>query len=474
MSNNKILKTLAILCLPIIVDAQILHNNGATFFVNTGATVQVNGGVKNEVGSNWQNNGIVHITDSFVNNQIMPTPTSGTTRFEGTTAQIVSGSEPLKTFDVVFDNANGIALNSNLEINNSATFNNGIVDASTNKLIFKAGATVSNTPTNASHAKGIVVKQGTGAFTFPVGNETHYQPIALNLSFNDEGMEVEYKTGNAGTGAYTTAGSETTALVAHNANEYWQCNPVASATGTATIFWDAYNNMGITDIAHLKVAHLDFDWLNEGTTATGTIGSGSVTSNAISSWSPFTLGSISMNSPLPVTFLSFSGKKETTVNVLNWKTSSEPNNAYFNVQRSTDARNFTTIAKVDSKGEQGNNYELRDENPLVGHNYYRLQQIDLDGKSTLSQVIDLYRDANGNVVNVYPNPTAGMINVELTTLNVQTSTIKLLDMSGRVIKEVIVANNLSQIDMSQLAIGMYQLQVFQNNRVISTQKVEKK
>ena len=46
--NNKILKTIAILCLPIMTQAQTLHvTNGANLFVITGAILQFNGSVKN-------------------------------------------------------------------------------------------------------------------------------------------------------------------------------------------------------------------------------------------------------------------------------------------------------------------------------------------------------------------------------------------------------------------------------------------
>ena len=67
--NNKILKTIAILCLPIVAEAQTMYNNGASLFVNTGATLQVNGSVKNKAGSNYQNKGTVYITGDFENNQ---------------------------------------------------------------------------------------------------------------------------------------------------------------------------------------------------------------------------------------------------------------------------------------------------------------------------------------------------------------------------------------------------------------------
>ncbi|MBP7346386.1 MAG: hypothetical protein KA952_07610, partial [Sediminibacterium sp.] len=242
MSNNKLLKTIAIFCLPIMAQAQTLHNNGATFFVNSGATVQVNGAVKNETGSSWKNEGTVNVTGDFENNQSMQfTPPSGVTRFEGTTAQTISGIYSFKTYDVVFNNPNGITLNTDLRVNHAAYFNDGIVTPTGNKVIeFDSPAMMGNTPSDSSHVNGKVLKQGLGSFIYPVGNGIRYQPIAINLSENSDGMYVRYNTGNAGANSYTANGSEATPLVAYNANEFWNCDvPFGGvATGIVTMYWD--------------------------------------------------------------------------------------------------------------------------------------------------------------------------------------------------------------------------------------------
>ena len=77
-------------------------------------------------------------------------------------------------------------------------------------------------------------------------------------------------------------------------------------------------------------------------------------------------------------------------------------------------------------------------------------------------------------VNLYPNPTSSILNVEFLMTNEDIKIIKLSDLSGRVIKEITTTNNVSQIDMSNVAIGIYLLQIEQDNQLISTQKVERK
>ena len=185
------------------------------------------------------------------------------------------------------------------------------------------------------------------------------------------------------------------------------------------------------------------------------------------------------NIVLPFKIINFSGKIDGKHHLLNWTTSQEQNNAYFNVQRSQDARNFSTIAKVNTKAINGNSYaflkyELQDKHPYIGNNYYRLQQVDMDGKLSNSEVINVYRDVNGNQVSIYPNPTKGVLNVECSLLHQESTDIKLFDVSGRMVRNIQSSSLLTHIDMTALTTGMYVLQVSQNNHLISTHKVEKK
>jgi hypothetical protein len=120
------------------------------------------------------------------------------------------------------------------------------------------------------------------------------------------------------------------------------------------------------------------------------------------------------NVPLPATVTNFSGLKLETSDKLSWITSSEHNNAYFNLQHSTDGINFTTIATINSKAANGNsasslNYSTINAKPSLGHNYYRLQQTDLDNKlSVHAEIVDLIWGANGSTVSIYPNPTTDL------------------------------------------------------------------
>jgi WD40 repeat protein len=108
---------------------------------------------------------------------------------------------------------------------------------------------------------------------------------------------------------------------------------------------------------------------------------------------------------LPIELLSFTGYAADHSSVLSWTTASEQNNDHFTLQRSADALTFHAIAVVQGAGssQQSIDYTHVDHAPLDGVNYYRLQQTDFDGSSTLSSIVAV-EHRSGQVVIAFPNP----------------------------------------------------------------------
>ena len=189
------------------------------------------------------------------------------------------------------------------------------------------------------------------------------------------------------------------------------------------------------------------------------------------------------NTPLPVNITRFDGHKGTSTDILEWTTSSEQNNAYFNLQHSTDGVTFTTLAKVNSKAIGGNsntdlNYSTINPKPVLGHNYYRLQQVDLDGHTSYeTRIVDLIWGAEGSSVSIYPNPATNVLNIDYLSNESINTHVKILDMSGRTVKQVLVKSqagmNSINIDIAALADGIYTVQIFENNNLSFVQKVRK-
>ena len=108
---------------------------------------------------------------------------------------------------------------------------------------------------------------------------------------------------------------------------------------------------------------------------------------------------------LPVTYAYFNGQNAGAKNVLSWATTVEVNSDRFDVQRSTDGVSFNTIGSINSKGGASlTTYSFDDNNAPTGIAYYRLSQVDKDGRSSLSSVVSLNNRRTGVYIEKYPNP----------------------------------------------------------------------
>jgi hypothetical protein len=202
---------------------------------------------------------------------------------------------------------------------------------------------------------------------------------------------------------------------------------------------------------------------------------------AVASFSGFYFHTGSL--PLPATITKFSGRKLNSSDMLEWTTASEQNNAHFNLQHSTNGVDFKTIAKVNSKAQNGNsqtelNYSFEHTTPSLGHNYYRLEQVDIDNQSTINaKIVDLIWGANGSTVSLYPNPTQDVLNIDLYTTKVQNTTVKVLDMSGRVVKQIQARSEAGMstlsVSLGELSSGVYTVQVYDNDKLSHVGKVKK-
>lgn len=127
-------------------------------------------------------------------------------------------------------------------------------------------------------------------------------------------------------------------------------------------------------------------------------------------------GSTNM-SVLPVVLISFKGFLTASGNAqLDWRTSQETNNAGFEIQKSTDARTFTPIGWVDGNTttNEENSYRFTDTD-LQTTSYYRLKQMDIDGKFVLSRIVTVIPEKeNAEYLLAYPNPTTnGHLNLRI-------------------------------------------------------------
>ena len=168
--------------------------------------------------------------------------------------------------------------------------------------------------------------------------------------------------------------------------------------------------------------------------------------------------SLEYTKPLPVTLIRFTAKKQDNGVKLDWQTSEESNNQGFDIERKHDGENWENVGYVDGHGstKENSTYSFLDVSALSGMNYYRLRQIDFDGRTEYFRIVGVKIDSE-KVVKIYPNPTTGIIHIEGAQSNV-----KIMDILGRPVMNGTIINQ--KIDVSHLPGGFYMLSVFSENK----------
>lgn len=146
------------------------------------------------------------------------------------------------------------------------------------------------------------------------------------------------------------------------------------------------------------------------------------------------MGAYEFQSTLPVVLVDFTAKADKNTAKLKWQTASEINNKGFIVFRSGDGKDFVRLT-TQAPGFDGQSatYNYTDYSPLNGNNYYRLLQLDLDGKETDLGTRVLNFSLTDQEIRFYPNPVVDKLRLDFAAAQYQS--LALIDISGRKLKE---------------------------------------
>lgn len=160
---------------------------------------------------------------------------------------------------------------------------------------------------------------------------------------------------------------------------------------------------------------------------------------------------------LPLDLLSFSGKLVNDKTKLQWVSSNEVNVSHFEVERSNNNNSWSRIGQVQAGNATGNQaYELWDNNPTNGVNYYRLKMIDKDGQYTYSKMITIR--TNGPSLQVYPNPNNGQFTIQIDNAGRSTS-LQLFDANGKMVHKQQLVQGINQVNLKMISAGIYMLRI---------------
>lgn len=174
--------------------------------------------------------------------------------------------------------------------------------------------------------------------------------------------------------------------------------------------------------------------------------------------------------PLPVRWISFTGREQDKKVALNWVTANEYNNKYFIVEKSvTGTGSFSEIARLNSKSDLGGSYDAVDTDPAAV-NYYRLKQVDRDGSFQYSDIVVVKLTGKFSFA-AYPNPARTQLTVEYTDAY-RNGTVRLLNADGKqVLRRQLTGFNKMQLDVTGLSAGVYVVEITGTNGKRQQQKI---
>ncbi|MBL7745592.1 MAG: T9SS type A sorting domain-containing protein, partial [Chitinophagaceae bacterium] len=315
---------------------------------------------------------------------------------------------------------------------------------------------------DSSYVDGPMIKTGNTAFTFPLGKNNVFAPLTITApALSTDQFTAQYVHRIAHNDGYDSTQHDVS-LHHLSRSEYWMLN---RTTGTSspkvTLSWKASRSGGVDMINDLRVARWNgTTWKDEGKgTTTGTNEEGTIQSlNNIIDFSPFTLASTSVSNPLPVTYIYFTAALQPDKTVLlTWETAEESNNAYYSIERSTDSRVWIAITTISPNASHI--YYFTDVQPVQGINYYRIRQVDRDGKYAYTS-IRLVKISSGNKLFIWPNPVTNYLNIQTPFAE---GSIEIYGANGKMVWKKVISNTINSVAVQNLPAGVYMIQARSGN-----------
>ncbi|MEQ9441603.1 MAG: T9SS type A sorting domain-containing protein [Cyclobacteriaceae bacterium] len=483
----------------ITIDGNLLVSGG-TYQGETGHTNTVAGNVNISSGSfSAGTNSTLNISGDLIFSGGSFGSSSGNAliRMQGSVNQSITGEfTAANTADLnrlEIDNSAGVTLAGNTDIKSALLLTDGLVSPGANKLKLETSASATPSTGKAnSYVDGPLYKDIANgeSFTFPVGKGSRWGYASVeNISGGAYEWNVEYFNDNPQSVFGGTSSDGTIQTI--SGNEYWRIADDAPVAGTLDanigIMWDGTSNVSAnsTDWYNLKVLVWNGTmWDTYGGTGhesnpTPSQSHGFFTSTDVISFSEnfVTMGSTTSNNPLPVELVAFNVQAEANQVLLTWETASEINNDFFEIQRSQNAKDWEAIGTVAGAGNSTRSleYQYKDKYPIIGESYYRLRQVDYDGKFDYSKIrsitVEAFTQLNTTVleIRIYPNPSDGPTKLRIEGLaNYKPVTIRLLDVFGKVQETVqadseILRRGITINQQGRLPAGLYFVDIQQEN-----------
>jgi hypothetical protein len=368
------------------VDVGISQIEGSGIFtVNSGATIRC--GNEGGLDSLIQNSGTVTLS------------TDANYMYNGSVAQITGSLLPPTVNDLTVDNSSGVALSADVTVSGNLSVNNGDLDL--NGATVTLGNTATLIETAGNTLTGTIGKITTiRNLNAPTGDNVGGLGAMLT-TVSDLGSTTVERYHSAGVGG-GTQGILRTFNISPTTN--------SGLDATLRLYYDESELNGVPEANLIMFTSADGS-TNSWTTTGGTVNTTDnyVEQSGLDAFSYWTLGD--SDNPIPVELTSFTATSNGKSVSLKWATATETNNMGWDVERTASADSKDSWLKIGFVDGIGNstetqNYSFRDAALKPATYYYRLKQIDFDGTTTYSEILEVEVGAPDHFAlsQNYPNP----------------------------------------------------------------------
>jgi hypothetical protein len=191
--------------------------------------------------------------------------------------------------------------------------------------------------------------------------------------------------------------------------------------------------------------------------------------------SPITGPSTITGGVLPVELLYFQVQVKSELIEITWATASEKNADYFEIQKSMDGIEFSTLVSINAAGNSMEEieYGFTDRHPVLGTSYYRLTQTDIDGSVQVFEIEQVVFDGAQREITIYPNPVLdGLVRMDLNFQPSPSDKLLILNSVGRVVFERPIHSLENKFELpSAIGPGIYVIHARFKDRVVKQRVV---
>lgn len=417
-----------------------------------------------------------HTIEKNIGNNGTFTANGSTISLNGSTSQLINDGNAIIFYNLDIDNTAGVVMQQSTEVSHAISLTNGFINLNSNTLTI-----LSNSATSISRTNGYILSEqpdnsgklkwnignNIDTYTFPFGNASGtYIPFVFDHTAGDIGNVTvsTYPTATNNTPFPSSVTNVDRDAIDNSENvvdRFWQIDKDGPA-GTATLTFSV-SNLELGSSSDLVAQHwntAESKWDSPLADQTNT--SNSATVPNVTNFSPWTLSGSS--APLPVSLLSFTAVNNNNYAKLNWETASETNNYGFDVEKSQDLNQWSKVGFIAGAGNSSQimkyfyndllTDDIAKETEVL---YYRLKQIDFNGKKAYSDACSINLNLKNRGRNVdfklFPNPASEYLNID-NNASEQQFKGELYDHNAVLVKKFAVQGSI-QLDISDCNPGAY-------------------